>query len=134
LKIGFVAYSPMGRGFLTGSIKTASDLLPSDFRHRHPRFQGENLERNLQIIQRIEQIAEENRCTPAQLALAWVLARGKDIVPIPGTKHRKYLDQNVAATSMQLTQEDLQRLDEAAPPGITAGSRYPEHGMKTVNR
>jgi aryl-alcohol dehydrogenase-like predicted oxidoreductase len=134
LNVGFVAYSPMGRGFLTGTIKSSSDLLPSDFRHRHPRFQGENLGKNLRIIERIERIAQERHCTPAQLALAWVLARGEDIVPIPGTKHRKYLEQNAAALSVQLTQDDLQQLEEAAPQGITAGARYPEHGMKTVNR
>jgi aryl-alcohol dehydrogenase-like predicted oxidoreductase len=133
LGIGFVAYSPLGRGFLTGQIRRPEDIPPGDIRHRHPRFQGENFEKNLQLVERVKQIAAEKQVTPGQLALAWVLAQGPDdLVPIPGTKHRKYLEQNVMALQVTLTPEDLARLDEAAPKGITAGQRYPD--MSAVNR
>jgi aryl-alcohol dehydrogenase-like predicted oxidoreductase len=132
LEIGFVAYSPLGRGFLTGQIRRPDDLAPDDFRRRNPRFQGENFQRNLQLVDRVREIAAEKHVTPAQLALAWVLAQGNDIVPIPGTKRRRYLEENVAALQIKLTPADLARLDEAAPKGITAGNRYPD--MSTVNR
>jgi len=132
LGIGLVAYSPLGRGFLTGRIETAGDLEQGDFRRNNPRFQGENLERNLELVSRVKQIAADKDCTPGQLALAWVMAQGKDIVPIPGTKRRPYLEQNVAAVELELDPEDLRRLDEAAPVGAAAGDRYPD--MSTVNR
>ena len=132
LEIGFVAYSPLGRGFLTGRIKSAADLAPDDFRRRAPRFREENLRVNRAIVERIEALAREKRVTPAQLALAWVLSKGGDIVPIPGTKRRTYLDQNVSATEIRLSVAEIARLDEAAPPGTTAGDRYPD--MSTVNR
>jgi aryl-alcohol dehydrogenase-like predicted oxidoreductase len=134
LKIGFVPYSPLGRGFLTGAIKQADDLAENDRRRMFPRFQGENLDRNVAIVNRIEEIAREKRCTPAQLALAWVLAQGDDIVPIPGTKRRKYLEQNVAALDVELIEEDLRRIDEVAPKGVAAGARYPVEAMRAVNR
>lgn len=134
LGIVFVAYSPLGRGFLTGKIKSPADLNSSDARLRHPRFQGENLDRNVDFVQRLEQIAAEKHCTPAQLALAWVLSRGEDIIPIPGTKRREYLDQNAAALRVQLTADDLRRIAETAPPGAAAGLRYPEPAMKGLNR
>lgn len=134
LGIGFVAYSPIGRGFLTGKIRDNEDLDQTDFRHAHPRFQGENLQKNLEIVRRIEKIASDKKCTTVQLALAWVLARGQDIVPIPGTKRVQYLEEDAGAVDLQLTDEDMRRLDEAAPPGVTAGTRYPERGMQTVNR
>jgi aryl-alcohol dehydrogenase-like predicted oxidoreductase len=133
LGIGFVAYSPLGRGFLTGRIRSEADLEASDYRRRSPRFQGENLDRNLAMVQRIEQIASEKRCTPAQLALAWVLARGDNIVPIAGTKRRGYLDENLGAVKITLTSSDLARLDQAAPVGSTAGARYPQEAMRRVN-
>jgi aryl-alcohol dehydrogenase-like predicted oxidoreductase len=134
LQIGFVPYSPLGRGFLTGEIKKAEDLPETDRRRMFPRFQGENLEKNLALVRRIEEIAKEKQCTPAQLALAWVLAQGKDIVPIPGTKRRKYLEQNVAALDVELMEEDLKRIEEIAPKGVAAGTRYPEEAMRSVNR
>jgi len=134
LGIGFVAYSPLGRGFLTGQIKTFDDLAPDDYRRQTPRFQGENFQKNLELVRRIEEIAQEKGCLPAQLALAWVLAQGEDIVPIPGTKRRKYLEENVASVDVELTPEDLQRIDEIAPLGIAAGLRYPETMMNAVNR
>jgi aryl-alcohol dehydrogenase-like predicted oxidoreductase len=124
LGIGFVAYSPLGRGFLSGRFRSPDDLPADDFRRNHPRFQGDNFRRNLELVERVREIAEEKGVTPGQLALAWVLAQGKDIVPIPGTKRREYLEENVAATEIQLTPEDLARLDEAAPPGATSGDRY----------
>jgi aryl-alcohol dehydrogenase-like predicted oxidoreductase len=124
LGIGFVAYSPLGRGFLSGRFSSPDDLPADDFRRNHPRFQGDNFRRNLELVERVREIAEEKGVTPGQLALAWVLAQGKDIVPIPGTKRREYLEENVAATEIQLTPEDLARLDEAAPPGATSGDRY----------
>jgi aryl-alcohol dehydrogenase-like predicted oxidoreductase len=134
LKIGFVAYSPLGRGFLAGQIKRFEDLAPDDFRRNSPRFQGENFGRNLELVARIEQMAKEKHCTPSQLALAWVLARGADIVPIFGTKRRKYLEENLGALTVTLTSEDLERIDELAPRGVAAGPRYPEAAMKAVNR
>jgi aryl-alcohol dehydrogenase-like predicted oxidoreductase len=134
LGIGFVAYSPLGRGFLTGQIKSFDDLAPDDYRRNSPRFQGENFEKNLALVRRIDEIAAEKGCTPAQLALAWVLAQGKDIVPIPGTKRRKYLEENLGALGVDITPEDLKRIDEIAPKGAAAGARYPEATMSTVNR
>jgi aryl-alcohol dehydrogenase-like predicted oxidoreductase len=132
LGIGFVAYSPLGRGFLTGRFRTPADLDPDDYRLRSPRFQGENFQRNLDVVTRIEELAREKGVTPSQLALAWVLHRGDDIVPIPGTKHVKYLEENAGALDVKLTPEELQRIDEVAPKGIAAGDRYPD--MSNVNR
>ena len=134
LGIGYVAYSPLGRGFLTGQFKSPDDFPEDDFRRNHPRFQGENFEKNISLVREVETIAEEKGCTTAQLALAWVLAQGEDIVPIPGTKHVKYLDQNIGALDVRLTDEDLTRLDAILPPGAAAGQRYHERGMETVNR
>jgi aryl-alcohol dehydrogenase-like predicted oxidoreductase len=134
LGIGFVPYSPLGRGFLTGQIKKYEDLAEDDSRRNGPRFQGENFQKNLELVTRIQEMAKEKGCTPAQLALAWVLAQGEDIVPIPGTKRRKYLEENVGALDVRLTAEDLRRIDEIAPKGIAAGDRYPEAAMKAVNR
>src|SRR6204780_228803 len=130
LGIGFVPYSPLGRGILTGQVKSA-EFGPKDFRRMSPRFQGENFLKNLQLVTRIEQIAKEKRCTPAQLALAWVLAQGDDMVPIPGTKRRTYLEENIAAAKIQLSKSDLARIEEVAPKGFAAGGRY--HDMSTVN-
>jgi aryl-alcohol dehydrogenase-like predicted oxidoreductase len=124
LGIGFVAYSPLGRGFLSGKYRTPEDIPEDDFRRHHPRFQSENFEQNLKLVERIEEIAREKQVMAGQLALAWVLARGEDIAPIPGTKHRSYLEENVAASEIQLSAEDLARIDEAAPVGVTAGQRY----------
>ena len=132
LGIGFVPYSPLGRGFLTGRFQSTADLGEKDFRRFSPRFQEENLKKNLEIVKGIEQIAKDKRCTPAQLALAWVLAEGDDLVPIPGTKKRAYLDQNLGALEVQLSPADLKRLDEIAPHGATAGTRYPEAHMRAV--
>jgi aryl-alcohol dehydrogenase-like predicted oxidoreductase len=134
LGIGFVAYSPLGRGFLTGQIKKFEDLTPDDFRRMSPRFQGENFQKNLDLVARIEALAAEKRCTAAQLALAWVLAQGEDIVPIPGTKRRKYLEENAGALDVQLSDDDLRRIDEVAPRGAAAGLRYPEALMGSINR
>jgi aryl-alcohol dehydrogenase-like predicted oxidoreductase len=134
LGIGYVAYSPLGRGFLTGQFQSPDDFPEGDFRKNHPRFQGENFEKNIQLVREVEKMAEEKGCTTAQLALAWVLAQGDDIVPIPGTKHVKYLDQNIDALKAQLSDEDLRRLDAILPPGAAAGPRYHERGMETVNR
>jgi aryl-alcohol dehydrogenase-like predicted oxidoreductase len=134
LGIGFVAYSPLGRGFLTGQFKKFEDLPAGDYRRNTPRFQGENFQKNLDLVRRVEEIAREKGCTAAQLALAWVLAQGEDIVPIPGTKRRQYLEENAAADSMRLTQEDLRRIDEVFPPEAVAGERYPEHVMALVER
>jgi aryl-alcohol dehydrogenase-like predicted oxidoreductase len=131
--IGFVSYSPLGRGFLTGEITKVADLEEDDWRRFSPRFQEENLERNLVLVRRIREMAAEKNCTPAQLALAWVLAQGKDIVPIPGTKRKTYLEENVAALGLELTPEDLKQIEEICPRGVAAGSRYPESGMKLVN-
>ncbi|UCG19776.1 MAG: aldo/keto reductase [Deltaproteobacteria bacterium] len=133
LSVGFVSYSPLGRGFLTGEINKLDDLEEDDWRRYLPRFQGDNFERNLGLVSRIQEMAAEKNCTPAQLALAWVLSRGNDIVPIPGTKRIIYLEENVAALGLKLTQEDLKRIDEISPQGVAAGSRYPEPGMKLVN-
>jgi len=133
LGIGFVAYSPLGRGFLTGRFKTQDDIPQDDWRRHHPRFEGENFERNLHLAEAVRQLAEEIGCTPAQLALAWALGQGKDIVPIPGTKHTRYLEENLGALKVHLTQEHLHRLDEVFPIGATAGARYHEQGMRGVN-
>jgi aryl-alcohol dehydrogenase-like predicted oxidoreductase len=134
LGIGFVAYSPLGRGFLTGRFKKIDDLPADDYRRQSPRFQGENFQRNLDLVKRIGELAAQKHCTPSQLALAWVLAEGNDIVPIPGTKHRKYLEENVAATQIELTGGDLKQLAEIAPIGVAAGPRYPEQMMHLVGR
>jgi aryl-alcohol dehydrogenase-like predicted oxidoreductase len=134
LGIGFVAYSPLGRGFLTGQIKCFEDLAADDHRRFSPRFQGENFQKNLELVQRLEHIAVEKGCSPSQLALAWLLAQGEDIVPIPGTKRRKYLEENVAAVEVEVSTEDLRHLDEVAPKGVAAGARYPEHMMALLNR
>src|SRR3984893_964026 len=133
LGIGFVAYSPLGRGFLTGQFKKFEDLAADDYRRFSPRFQGENFQKNLDLIKKVEEIAREKRCQPSQLALAWVLAQGDDIVPIPGTKRRKYLEENAAAVEVKLTPNDLRRLNEVFPSGAAAGLRYPEHMMTRVN-
>lgn len=134
LGIGFVAYSPLGRGFLTGQIKSPDDFPDDDYRRFHPRFTGENFDRNIQLVREISEMAEEKGCTPAQLALAWVLAQGQDIVPIPGTKRRTYLQQNIGALSVHLSESDLERIDRIIPPGAAAGDRYHAQGMTTVNR
>jgi len=133
LDIGFVAYSPLGRGFLTGQIKRIDDLAADDFRRQNPRFQGENFNKNLELVARVEEIAKEHKCTPAQLALAWVLAQGDDIVPIPGTRHPERVEENVAALDVVLSESDLRRIDAAAPKGVAAGERYAEGGMRAVN-
>ncbi|HTW57952.1 MAG TPA: aldo/keto reductase [Terriglobales bacterium] len=133
LGIGFVAYSPLGRGFLTGQFHHFDDLPADDYRRHSPRFQGENFQKNLDLLRSVEEIANEKGCKPSQLALAWVLAQGEDIVPIPGTKRRKYLEENVAAAQVRLTKEDLRQIDEAFPPEAAAGERYPEHVMALVN-
>lgn len=134
LGIGFVAYSPLGRGFLTGRFERFEDLPEDDYRRSSPRFQGENFQKNLDLVRRVKQIAQEKGCTPSQLALAWVLAQGNDVVPIPGTKHRNYLEENVGALKIELTSDDLQRIDEVLPHGAAAGMRYPEHMMEKVNQ
>jgi len=134
LGIGFVAYSPLGRGFLTGRIRSIDDLEPDDYRRNSPRFQGENFHDNLRLVDDIEAIAAEHRCTPAQLALAWVLEQGDDIVPIPGTKRRRYLEENVGALAVQLTDDDRARINRALPPGAAAGARYSPHALRAVNR
>lgn len=133
LGIGVVPYSPLGRGFLSGRFKHFEDLPPGDYRRNSPRFQGENFDKNLELVRRVEEIAQEKKCTASQLALAWVLARGEDIVPIPGTKHRKYLEENIGALEVRLTPEDVRRMDGAFPYGAAAGARYPEHMMARVN-
>ena len=132
--VGFVAYSPLGRGFLTGQIKRFEDLAADDYRRNSPRFQGENFQKNLDLVDRIGQIAKEKGCEPSQFALAWVLAQGDDVVPIPGTKRRKYLEENLAALDVKLTPDDLKRIDEVAPHGSAAGDRYPSNFMSSVNR
>ena len=134
LGIGYVAYSPLGRGFLTGQFKSPDDFPEGDFRKNHPRFQGENFEKNIQLVREVEAMAAEKGCTTAQLALAWVLAQGEDIVPIPGTKHVKYLDENIGALDVTLTDEELKALDAILPPGAAAGQRYPEQAMAALNR
>ncbi len=130
LGIGFVAYSPLGRGFLTGQIKRPEDIQEGDWRRNHPRFQGENFQTNLELVRRVETLAREKRCTPGQLALAWLLARGEDIVPIPGTKHRKYVEENVGALKVKLSGADIAQIEDT---GAAAGARYAEGGMRTVN-
>jgi aryl-alcohol dehydrogenase-like predicted oxidoreductase len=132
LGIGFVAYSPLGRGFLTGQIRSADGFAEGDFRGHLPRFQGENLQRNLELVARVEEIAEEKGSTPGQIALAWVLSRGDDVVPIPGTKRRAYLEENAEAADIELTTEELERLEQAFPQGAAAGDRYPD--MSTIDR
>jgi aryl-alcohol dehydrogenase-like predicted oxidoreductase len=134
LGIGFVPYSPLGRGFLTGKIKKPDDLQEDDFRRTTPRFQGENFQHNLDLVERVGEIANEKQCTPAQLALAWVLAHGDDIVPIPGTKRRTYLQENVGALNVDLTSVDLARINKVAPKHAFAGSRYPRTMMELLNR
>ena len=134
LGIGFVAYSPLGRGFLTGQIKRFDDLPAGDWRRNMPRFQGENFEKNLDLVGHIEALAGQKGCTPSQLALAWLLHRGDDIVPIPGTKRRKYLEENAKAVDVTLTPQDMAEIDRRAPSGVAVGTRYPEPGMRTVNR
>jgi aryl-alcohol dehydrogenase-like predicted oxidoreductase len=133
LGIGFVAYSPLGRGFLTGRFRTFEDLPEDDYRRNSPRFQGENFQRNLDLVERVEDIARRKKCTPAQLALAWLLAQGKDIVPIPGTKQRRYLEENVGALEVELSPSDLEEIEEVAPKGIAAGERYNEASMRTID-
>jgi aryl-alcohol dehydrogenase-like predicted oxidoreductase len=134
LGIGFVAYSPLGRGFLTGRFQKLEDLPQDDFRRNHPRFQGANFDQNLRLVDRVKQIAREKDATPSQLALAWVLAQGKDIVPIPGTKKRRYLEENARAAEVKLTPEDLRRIAEAAPKGVAAGERYPAQALAALDR
>ena len=134
LGIGYVAYSPLGRGFLTGQIKSPDDFAGDDFRKNHPRFQGENFDRNIALVREVEAIAADKGCTTAQLALAWVLAQGDDVVPIPGTRHSRYLDDNIGALDVKLSEQDLARLDEILPPGAAAGDRYHAQGMAAVNR
>jgi aryl-alcohol dehydrogenase-like predicted oxidoreductase len=133
LSIGFVAYSPLGRGFLTGRFRSFEDLPEDDYRRNSPRFQGENFQKNLDLVERVEQIARRKQCTPAQLALAWLLAQGADVVPIPGTKQRRYLEENIRALEIELTPADLEEIEEVAPKGAAAGDRYHEAGMKTIN-
>jgi aryl-alcohol dehydrogenase-like predicted oxidoreductase len=133
LGIGFVAYSPLGRGFLTGRYRSVEDFEPDDYRRNHPRFQGENFQKNLDLVARVEEIARRKKCSPSQLALAWVAAQGEDIVPLFGTKRRKYLDENLAALDVEITPADLEEIDEVAPKGVAAGERYAPGGMKTIN-
>ena len=133
LGISFVAYSPLGRSFLTGTVHTPSDLPEGDRRLAHPRFQGENLLRNAEHVSKIERITKDKGCTPAQLVLAWLLAQGRDVVPIPGTKRKNRLDENVGALDVQLSPDDVRRISEALPVGAAAGTRYPEGQMKTVH-
>jgi aryl-alcohol dehydrogenase-like predicted oxidoreductase len=134
LGIGFVPYSPLGRGFLTGAIQSPEDFDENDYRRNSPRFQGENFDKNLALVEKVREIADEKGVTPGQLALAWLLAQGEDVVPIPGTKRRKYLEENAAAAEVDLTKDDLRRIDEVAPAGAASGGRYDEASMGTVNR
>jgi aryl-alcohol dehydrogenase-like predicted oxidoreductase len=134
LGIGFVPYSPLGRGFLTGRFKSADDLPPDDWRRNNPRFQGENFQKNLQIVAEVDKIAREKGCTPSQLALAWVLAQGDGVVPIPGTKQIRFLEENLGAVNIRLTDDDLARIDKVFPPGVASGTRYPEAAMRAVGR
>jgi aryl-alcohol dehydrogenase-like predicted oxidoreductase len=134
LGIGFVAYSPLGRGFLTGQFRRFEDLPPGDYRRNSPRFQGENFQKNLDLVKKIESLAKAKRCAPGQIALAWVLAQGDDIVPIPGTKRVHYLDENLEALNVKLTADELRQIDAVLPPGVAAGDRYHPQGMQTVNR
>jgi aryl-alcohol dehydrogenase-like predicted oxidoreductase len=133
LGITFVAYSPLGRGFLTGRIKRFEDLAPDDWRRNAPRFQGANFEKNLALVRHIEQLAANKDCTPAQLALAWVLAQGEEFAPIPGASRRAHLEENIGALQVTLTRDELKRIDEIAPKGAAAGERYPEAAMRAVN-
>ena len=133
LGIGFVAYSPLGRGFLTGQFKSIDDLEADDYRRYSPRFQGKNFSKNLELVARVTELAHKKGSTPGQLALAWVLAQGEDVVPIPGTKRRSYLEENVGASKIELSADDLAQLDELAPKGVAAGTRYPEAMMRFVN-
>jgi aryl-alcohol dehydrogenase-like predicted oxidoreductase len=133
LGIGFVAYSPLGRGFLTGRFRTFEDLPEDDYRRNSPRFQGDNFQKNLDLVERVEEIARRKKCTPAQLALAWLLAQGEDIAPIPGTKQRRYLEENLGALEIELAPSDLEWIEEVAPKGAAAGDRYHEAGMRTIN-
>jgi len=133
LGIGFVPYSPLGRGFLTGAFTKPEDFPEGDVRRTHPRFGGENFYKNLQLVAKVKALAAKKKVAPSQLALAWVLARGEDIVPIPGTKRRKYLDENAAAVDITLTKQELAEIDAILPPGAAAGQRYPEHLMRNVN-
>jgi aryl-alcohol dehydrogenase-like predicted oxidoreductase len=133
LGVGFVAYSPLGRGFLAGQFKKFDDLAEDDYRRFSPRFQGENFRKNLDLVAEVESMAREKKCEPAQIALAWVLAQGDDIIPIPGTKRRKYLEQNVAALDIKLTPDELRRLSDLFPTGVASGTRYPEHMMSLIN-
>jgi aryl-alcohol dehydrogenase-like predicted oxidoreductase len=134
LGIGFVAYSPLGRGFLTGQFRRFEDLAPDDYRRNSPRFQGENFQKNLDLLRSVEEMAREKKCTPSQLALAWVMAQGDDIVPIPGTKRRKYLEENAGVDNVKLTPADLARINEVFPPDAAAGDRYPAHMMGLINK
>jgi aryl-alcohol dehydrogenase-like predicted oxidoreductase len=134
LGIGFVSYSPLGRGFLTGAIQKPSDLSNDDWRHTNPRFQGEAFERNLRLAEHVKNLAERKGCSPAQLALAWVLAQGEDIVPIPGTKRIRYLEDNMGALSVTLNADELAQIDKLFPPGVAEGERYAEPMMALVNR
>ncbi|UBV43902.1 aldo/keto reductase [Deinococcus taeanensis] len=133
LGVGFVPYSPLGRGFLTGEIRTPDDLADDDFRKHNPRFQGENFQKNLDLVREVRALAADKGCTPSQLALAWVLAQGPDLVPIPGTKRVKYLEDNLGALSVQLTPDELARIDAAFPPGAAQGTRYPESSMSSLS-
>ncbi len=134
LGIGFVAYSPLGRGFLTGQFKTIADLPADDYRRNSPRFQGENFQKNLDLVEMLKELATRKNCTPSQLALAWVLVQGPDVVPIPGTKRERFLDENLGATKVVLSAEDLEEIDAVLPAGAAAGERYPTHSMAAVNR
>ncbi|MGC8531290.1 MAG: aldo/keto reductase [Acidiphilium sp.] len=134
LGIGFVPYSPLGRGFLTGTITKPDDLAADDWRHNNPRFQGENFVKNLKLVEAVRDLAAQKGCTPSQLALAWVLAQGEDIVPIPGTKRRTYLDENIGAVDVTLTVDDLATINRILPPGTAAGTRYPQMAMAALNR
>jgi aryl-alcohol dehydrogenase-like predicted oxidoreductase len=134
LGVSFVAYSPLGRGFLTGQLQSIDDLAPDDWRRNNPRFQGDNFQKNLDLVKQIEAMAKRKNVLPSQLALAWVMAQGEDIVPIPGTKRIKYLEENAAAVKVEFSREELAELDAALPRGAASGTRYPEAGMKSVNR
>jgi aryl-alcohol dehydrogenase-like predicted oxidoreductase len=134
LGIGYVAYSPLGRGFLTGQFRTADDLPADDYRRNSPRFQGDNFRKNLDLVEKLQALAATKGCTASQLALAWVLAQGEDIVPIPGTKRLRYLEENLGAASVTLTTEELRQIEAILPPGSTSGARYPEHSMKAIDR
>jgi aryl-alcohol dehydrogenase-like predicted oxidoreductase len=134
LGIGFVAYSPLGRGFLSGRFRRPEDLSETDWRRSNPRFAGDNFARNQALVERVEAIARRKGVTPSQIALAWLLTQGQDIVPIPGTRHRKYLEENARATTITLALDERGEIDEAFPKGVAAGERYPEGGMRAVNR